>query len=174
MTHAHPTTDDSRTQKDRHMNGINLIRKTALAVAAASFGCIWAPLAQALEFEPGHGVELRVDSKLTAGAAWRMATPHGDWLVRHRYATPRSLVAYCTGATGRHAGHARHAAAGFAQVARRQPGGFLEVPRCRVLQGFAVRERAAGEMLRPQLGDPTGSHGGGAAETHRTGLRTSA
>ena len=75
MMHAHPTTDDSRTQKDRHMNGINLIRKTALAVAAASFGCIWAPLAQALEFEPGHGIELRVDSKLTAGAAWRMGRP---------------------------------------------------------------------------------------------------
>ena len=74
MTRAIPATDISAFEKDRHMKRINTIRKTAVAIAAASFGCTLSPAAMALDFSTDSGVELRVDSKLTVGGAWRMAS----------------------------------------------------------------------------------------------------
>ncbi len=74
MTRAATSLTGNSSHKDRHMNRtLNpRLRKTALALAAAAFGCSFAPGAQALDYS-SNGVELRVDSKISVGAAWRVA-----------------------------------------------------------------------------------------------------
>jgi hypothetical protein len=74
MTRAATALIGNSFHKDRHMNRTHSLRlhKTTLALAAAAFGCSFAPGAQALDFS-SDGVELRVDSRLTVGAAWRVS-----------------------------------------------------------------------------------------------------
>lgn len=74
MTRATAPIDTSAFQKDRHMNRKQTLSKTAVALAAAAFGCSLSPAALALEFSPGNGLDLHVDTKLTVGGAWRVAS----------------------------------------------------------------------------------------------------
>jgi hypothetical protein len=66
--------DRSTDHKDRHMNRTHStgLRKSAIALAAAALGCSFAPVAQAFDYS-SDGLDLRVDSKLTVGAAWRVS-----------------------------------------------------------------------------------------------------